>query len=800
MKQALGLAVSGTEVRLAHLTNHNGQIRIAGLERARLQTTLENQPADAEEPKIEDAEAKDAFGLKDTAIENESRKNGQKPEAGNSGNLEILYRLLEKYTQKKVRIGFNIPLSMVTYQRPDLAATALGTDKDAESSLAQETIMAHDGSRVMMSYEKHPPTMVLMREVNDFLRGNLYLALMDSTEVALANLARRSNECAVNKVTAIVYVEDDFTRLIFLRGKDLFHVSSIIHENTASPDILEVIYRKLIYEQDEAGIPELSSILLAGKCSRINAAEFFAAHFQTAKVEYLSSSLAVAAPANGTQAGLFSEFAVPIALAWKTLEPKSPFFIPTNLLPQDLLDQQQVLKLNYHGYILLALTGLVTFFFTWQILNLNGDIRETRSKNMQLQMQIANNQETVDRVMLLDNQCQRLQKSLALADSLGRGHDEFLAFLQKLNTGLGRVSNIWVDEIVTNKNGFSVRGSSMSRDAIPLLAEKLGNASLRQMTRAESEKQRVFGFSLERFNAPDTTTTSAQGLSTIDAARYAGNGKLILGKESVRPAPTLSAPNGVASASSAARPENMRLNQVVTPASDNRTREAAANGTSSSLPTVRPASATQPAANQSTVNRTELDKSKTPAMPGPISATPKSVLATPPPKIEAKTAAKFVDNVIRTRHSEEKSSSIAGAKSNTNASSPVQKSTNGLTERATESPAAPAPSKVSGTAVASRSVASPPVQAPPETTRPEIYRGYTIEAATSYTKELAEQFASAYRKQGYDAAVEYYLDERTNAQKYRVLIGAFATRPAAEQKAAQMAGILMKDFRVVGLK
>ena len=36
MKQALGLAVSGTEVRLAHLISHNGQIRIEGLEAQRL--------------------------------------------------------------------------------------------------------------------------------------------------------------------------------------------------------------------------------------------------------------------------------------------------------------------------------------------------------------------------------------------------------------------------------------------------------------------------------------------------------------------------------------------------------------------------------------------------------------------------------------------------------------------------------------------------------------------------------------------------------------------------------------------
>jgi len=797
MKQALGLAVSGTEVRLAHLTNQNGQIRIAGLERARLQTTLESQLADGDAAKLDDAEAKDAFGLQEATDGKESRKNGQKSDNGNSGNLEILYRLLEKYTKKKVKIAFNIPLSMVTYQRPDAAATRVeATEKGVESSFEQKIVAAHDGSSLLMSYEKHPPTMALVREVNDFVRGNLYMALMDSTEVALANLARRSNECEADKISAIVYIEDDFTRLIFMRGKDLLHVSSIIHENTASPDILEVIYRKLIYEQDEVEIPELAAILLAGKCSRINAADFFASHFPTARVHYLSSSLVANSSATGTQAGLFSEFAVPIALAWKTLEPKSPFFIPTNLLPQDVLDQQQVLKLNYHGYILLALTGLATFFITWQIMNLKGNIRETRKKNMQLEMQIANNQETVDRVMMLDNQCQRLKKSMTLSDSLSRGHDEFVAFLQKLNAGLGRVGNIWADEIVTHNDGFSVRGSAMSRDAIPLLAEKLGNASLRQMTRVDSERQRVFSFSLERYNEPDTMKSATQGLSSIDAARYAGNGKLILSKAGVRPAPPATngaTSNGVTPSPVITRPLDSRPSQASTPVAASKTREAATNGTAAPPPVIRQASAT-PAANRNELNKTTVASNS-------AATTRKSELAAPASKVETKTEEKLVDNMVRNRQSAERNSSVASSASKTG-SSPAQKSSNGISAEAVFNPLAESPDAQTPAAPQqnSNSMVSVATAAKPENAPPAIYRGYTIEAATSYTKELAEQFASAYRKQGYDAAVERYSDERTNAQKYRVLIGAFPTRPAAEQKAAQMAGILMKDYRVVGLK
>jgi len=775
MKQALGLAVSGTEVRLAQLSLHNGQIHIEGLERARLRTTLENKPAEAEEAKTEEAETGDAFGLKEAG--QEKNNGGNAPPAPNdNGNLEIIYRLLEKYTKKKTKIAFNLPLSMVTYKRREMGAAperAEEANKGVESNFAEEVITAHDGSRLIMSYEKHPPTIVLMREVNEFLRGNLALALMDSTEVALANLARRGEELEAGKVTAIVYIEDDFTRLIFLRGKDLLHVSSIMHENTASPDILEVIYRKLIYEQDEAQIPELATILLAGKSSRIKAREFFTEYFQSARVDYLTSPQVTGLSSNDVQRGVFSEFAVPIALAWKTLEPKSPFFIPTNLLPQELLDQQQILKLNYHGYILLALTGMVAFFMTWQIIRISNDIREMRRKNTQLEQKIADNQETVDRVMLLDNQCQRLQKNLFLVDSLGRGHEAFLAFLQKLNGSVGRVGNIWVDEIITSTKGFSVRGTSLSREAIPMLAERLERASLSEVTRLDSEKtekRKAFSFSLERQSEPDSAKITAQGLSSIDAARYAGNGNLIFNKDGVRPA---AAPNNTVTP---APPQKPPPNQTATlPKPETTKRE-----TAPTQPVTRPTSSLSDGA---TPNKNQSKIST-------IAAQEKSSIVTRPSPPSTNGSARTEFGEIKT--AQEKSTSVTR---------PAPPPPNGATNRLAEERADWTTNKAQTPATETSSPAlSKPVEAPPETARPEIYRAYTIEAATSYTIELAEQYATAYRKQGHDAAVESYMDNRTGAQKYRVLIGAFATRPAAEKKAAQIAGLLMKEYRVVGIK
>jgi len=483
--------------------------------------------------------------------------------------------------------------------------------------------------------------------------------------------------------------------------------------------------------------------------------------------------------ANDAQRGVFSEFAVPIALAWKTLEPKSPFFIPTNLLPQELLDQQQILKLNYHGYILLALTGMAAFFMTWQIIRISNDIREMRRKNTQLEQKIADNQETVDRVMLLDNECQRLQKKLFLVDSLGRGHEEFLAFLQKLNGSVGRVGNIWVDEIITSTKGFSVRGTSLSREAIPMLAERLERASLSEVTRLDAEKtekRKAFSFSLDRQSEPDTAKTASQSLSSIDAASYAGNGNLIF-NDGVRPA--AAANNIVAPA-----PQPPANQSATLPKPETAKSEPAPRNGALTQSVMRP---TSPLSDGATLNKNNraLNGTSTLEQRAPIFRE-----ASAPPKPQPKSS----NGTARTELNEARISTIATPEKSAAATRPTPSDGAARTELSA--------AKISPVATPEKSAAETfrPALPKPAEAQPEIYRAYTIEAATSYTAEMAEQYATAYRKQGHDAAVESYMDNRTGARKYRVLIGAFATRPAAEKKAAQIAGLLMKEYRVVGIK
>ncbi len=796
MKQALGLAVSGTEVRVAHLVMHKGQIQIESLERARLMTTLEFQPAAVKAKEQNEAEPKDAFGVKEA--QPEGGANGQNSYKRHAENIETVYGLVEKFARKKkVKVAFNVPVSMVNYIREgSLFATQTsmdrtnGADRETGPNWALQPIKSQDGAMLSISYERQPPTMSLLTDVRSFLRGNLYLAHMDTSEVSLTNIAR-SRRLDDSKLTAIIYIEDDFTRLIFMRGQELFHVSSIIHESATSPDILEVICRKMIYEQDEANMPEITSILLAGRGHRLNAKEFFAERFYGIHVDYLWTNKLGRFPSNDRECEAFSEFAIPIALAWRVLQPKNPSFIPVNLLPQELRDQQEVLKLSYHGYVLMAITGIVAFLLTWQILQTRSTITATRIKNTQLEQQIQNNQSTVDKVLELDNESRRLNKNLSLADSLSRGHDEFLVFLKQLNSSVRRSGSVWVDEIQKQKDGFSISGTSMNRESIPSLAEKLGGASLKKVTRSDAGgNRRLFAFALEQKSGANLTESSNPDIRIIDANNFSRNGNLILTKEQDR---------------RQSPPANVQQPVVGVPIN-----EQPARNTAERPPLTDGSNAGANGASSKPANGTQQNEKRSIA-----AETPKSS----PLKTEQNTRSSQSTTQRTASLTETNGKAVDAAGENSKA---AKKATNGQQKTIEKAPLAVndrlATTERSGSVIfagdenvspardSNKTAAGVDDQRPPQTTagktvapKPARYSAYSIEAAVSYTKNLADEAAAVFRKKGLQVVVQEFFDERYTATRYRVLVGLFPTEEAAAAKATQLGNLLMKGHRIIGL-
>lgn len=848
MRTAIGLALSGREVRLAMLGNYKGDISVLALDTIFLDNSLEYEIPSLENVEADPmAESKDVFGLKD--LKEEKSQRGPDTEKVDS-NLEILYKFLYKYLSKKTRIGLNIPVSMAQYQRLDRVQETDGSgpaweaDRYKDHSVQQHLLKTADGATLALTHDQYPPFLTLLQEVNDFLGKKLFFGTMDSTELAVASLARASEYVRDDKTTAIVYVEDDFTRLIFLQGRELLHISSIINENAASPQILDIIYRRLLYEIDQAKIADLDNVLLAGRCARIFAKKFFAEKFPDAYIAYLHTHALGSLPVEEEkQKERFSEFAVAIALAWKQLEPKRDLFFPHNFIPRDLRDQQEILKLDRYGYALLAITGLLAFFITFQIIGLRNETRRTSMENKRLKTEIERERTAVNQVLNLEDERMKLHSNLVLADSLAKKHNAFLLFLKKLNTSVQFTGNVWIDEVSKTGEEYSVRGAATSRLNIPVLADRLGGAMLDRVTREGAGNQRLYRFSMNGITFPNKDEEIDSGIIRLANFTTVKNfaRDLFTGNYRLRP-PMLHSRLNRNESTGATKTGRSASGQTFTSQRTNldrvdRAATAAANG--HTLPErVSPAAG----AAQSRENHDNPNPKNRPAYAAgfaesrenrvtnvtPGGRQPLKQNTTPPPHKSSTTRGVAA--------AEAGGGKVQNSKSTNMQQLSAQKPTNGHRSASLATASTPAANnghspmnsqtyangKLAGSGRAEKSAplsstsrdrsreASSQVahNGSPANRRsvrqPVDERRYFIEVATTYDRALAEKYATACRQKGLNASIAVYYDRARQRRLYRVLIGNYPSRQNAEKAHRLLTAALgpeaMQNTRIIAIE
>jgi hypothetical protein len=506
--------VHQSEVKAAYLTLAKGMLSIEALETVYLKQPID-EPVHAghgEEEESPFGGEEELFEINDPYIEKEEEGfEIEEEEETEETNATILFTLINRLTSKTVKIAFSMPPSQVRYGRihlPDVPAKKnlaqrlqdrLRSPKSETKTTVQHTeVLNEDDSSLPMLSQFPPPLYELLQEVNTFTGGKLRLQLLDTNELALIGLVRDNYRLDEDEVTALVHIESDFSRIIFLRGRNLLRVSQMINEPFNSDDLLNIIQSKIIYEQDESEIPDLSRVLISGKGAALRAREYFAKLYPDAEIGYVYSKRMTGILSEDLRGEIFSEFAVPIALAAKALEPKNPSYLPYNLLPDYVLDRQKVLKLAPHGYALLLLLALVAFGFTYKIIAVKSELRQLRESSRLIEAQMGSYQDVLERVSVLDAEIVKYDRLLALADSLGQGHDEMLAFLDELNSSLKNSQAIWINEISKRPNSLNIKGLALNRSKIPVLSSELGNADLKRVTRTNVGTLRAFAFELEK--------------------------------------------------------------------------------------------------------------------------------------------------------------------------------------------------------------------------------------------------------------------------------------------------------------
>ena len=508
-KNAIGISVNGNRVKAAYISFIKGNVYIRALESATLPTPLENsRPSQNIEDNLSN-NLENAFDISEPVTKNDSKDDPSVDALGEESNISIIYSLIDKFIDSKVNVGINTPVLTVKYDF--LNEESIPRDKnfkrrikqkldiwgsDVEETRRTKYLKIGDDKLLKIDYEFHPPILDLIEEVNQFRAGHLNLVHMDTNEVALVDLIKEIYKFEKEDITAIIYIEQDFSRVIFLKGLSIYHITPIIHKGTTSKDVLEVIYRKIIYAQDHYFIPEINHMILASYCYRLKANRYFKRKFPYSTTGYVNYKSIISDPKFRKGGRLFSQYAIAISLAWKALQNKPVTSKSSNFLPSYILEQKKLPKLAYHGYILLFLLGLTAFAFTWTIIAKNIQIKEVNQKIRLIISQIDSNKPLADKVKYFDEQIAEIQNSIALVDSFSQGYEETIEFFNTLNQSLRKAGDIWVTELSKRDNRVDIKGIATHREKIPILSNALGGANLKKVTRSKFLDNRVFSFQM----------------------------------------------------------------------------------------------------------------------------------------------------------------------------------------------------------------------------------------------------------------------------------------------------------------
>jgi len=532
IKNAIGISINGNNVKAAFLSIIKGKVYIQGLQSTTLAAPLESTLKTNDNDKIEENIANDlekAFEIQHQPDEDIDTSTELVVKSTKDGNVSIIYALLDKFKDINTKVGINAPVLTVKYEMVDNDAVPkdnkrlrerIGFGEGNANGIHSSKYQRISSEKTLrIEYEHHPPVLDLIDDVNQFRRGNLKLEMMDTNELALAFLVAKCYKLRKEYTTAIVYIEPDFSRVIFLSGRKIHHITPIIHKGSISKDVLHAVYSKIIFAQDHHFVPELDKIILASRSAKLKGRTFFKQKFPSAKISYFNSKLIDSRYSFDNKGRLFSQYAIPIAFAWKLLQKKSVFSKLPNLLPDYILERRKMPKLAFHGYILLFLLAITAFTFTYLLVTKNVQMSKINKKNKIIQMQIESNQPLADKVKFYDDQIFKLERNIALVDSFSKNYDETYNFMELLNQGILKARNVWIEDLKIVGRKVELNGYANRREIIPILSEALGGANLKRVTRATLHEKRVFNFVLDKKIGIQQDTQNLQLLTGLTKAK-----------------------------------------------------------------------------------------------------------------------------------------------------------------------------------------------------------------------------------------------------------------------------------------
>lgn len=505
-KTAVALFVDGLELKFVQLSMKKGRVTLRDYKTVALVQKFEEKQGAASEGGLQTEDmGAESFG--------EPTVSAEMTEQEGQNNAAVLLSILTDLPSAKYTVSYALSEPAVTYQefesdsglkghklKKHIAQELSAMRSAAPPFDALDFIPTAQGGLLSIVREDGMHIYDLLREIKPFTGNRIpRVNLIDSADTALLGLVRSSYEQQEDEVSVLVYVGNDFSRLIFMKGKNYLHFAPIISEGYGSSNIENTIYSRILLEQDNIALTRIDRIVLCGESHKVSLRESLAPQFTSATVEYLQSPELDLSLYEGLIGEAVSEYAIPIATAWRALDPKKQGLYSLNLCPDLITEGQKAFKLAWHGWVLaLLIIGSIVFLST-SIETRSGEIRREKELLTRKQSELVDLEQLRITRSALQADINRFSNAASVYDTIAPGSDRWSRVFHYLANSVEDLNSLWlykVEKDLQNPGILKISGYSIYRTRISRLASLFERATLKQVRTSEIRGKIVYDFDL----------------------------------------------------------------------------------------------------------------------------------------------------------------------------------------------------------------------------------------------------------------------------------------------------------------
>jgi hypothetical protein len=451
-----------------------------------------------------------------------------------ASNELLIYNILNDLDSSNVKLSVNIPAGATIFQiLKDIDFSSIKNkdlnvivDDRLESLYGSpkgpdffSSTIRDDGSLLLASIDEDPQALRLIYNSENIYSGKITIREVLPDESLIIGLFRANYEVDPESITALIQYNENSCRVIFLKGENLLIISPIITEGSASRKFLNTVFSKILFQLDTGEVPNLDRIILCNNSLNEEAVTFFEDRFPDIEVsDFLYNDEIF--DTNVYDPSTVASYTTAISLAWADAGFQKEAYPDISFLPTYVKERQKIFKLQWHGFLLLALIILVFPISNYFYLNNKSEIETLKSDINSTKVEILALESTVQEYNRISTELAGIQTTLETLDEISEGTLTWTVNLDLINKGIDNVDSIWLTNFAQNANGsIELSGVSLYRNRIPMVADIFSQAVLLDVQRTEIREQEVFSFSYRITevvaNKERYTPESAKGLKEV---------------------------------------------------------------------------------------------------------------------------------------------------------------------------------------------------------------------------------------------------------------------------------------------